>query len=479
MSALTTLDIRPYLPAGSLSCSIDTVFAVTHTIRCPMGTLRCGRCHFLPSSVPMAVPFISVYVLTLLAASACGAPFQPPSFGASDLSATSPPDTIVFGSGVPGSAQPIRDGRGASILGPENIPIQKENPDILAPPITDHGDVPNAKWPFALSSNNLYRGGWARQQNVETMPIATKMAGVNMRLKAGAVRELHWHKTAEWAYVIKGSTQITAVDADGRNYVAVVNPGDLWYFPAGVPHSLQATADLRDGSEFLLVFPDGGFGVTSTFQVTDWLAHVPKEVLAKNFQVNVTAFDHIPTHQLFIFPSKPPTSDVAPPDPQGQVPKPFSFPLSKVNATRLSGGTVKIVDSSTFEISTGIAMADVTVEPGALRELHWHPTQDEWLYILEGTARMTIFAASSNARTFDYQAGDIGYVPASFGHYIENTGNTTLHYLEIFNTDRFQDISLSQWLALTPPELVKANLNFSDEIIANLKKNETNSCGAS
>jgi len=37
-------------------------------------------------------------------------------------------------------------------------------------------------------------------------------------------------------------------------------------------------------------------------------------------------------------------------------------------------------------------------------------------------------------------------------------------------TDRFQDISLSQWLALTPPELVKAHLGFSDEIISHLSK---------
>ncbi|THU84526.1 RmlC-like cupin, partial [Dendrothele bispora CBS 962.96] len=88
----------------------------------------------------------------------------------------------------------------------------------------------------------------------------------------------------------------------------------------------------------------------------------------------------------------------------------------------------------------------------------------------EGEGRMTIFAAESNAATFDYQAGDIGFVPASMGHYVENTGNTTLRYLEIFNGDRVQDISLSQWLALTPPELVKAHLNLDDETIEKLPK---------
>ncbi|KAK7691031.1 hypothetical protein QCA50_006134 [Cerrena zonata] len=100
----------------------------------------------------------------------------------------------------------------------------------------------------------------------------------------------------------------------------------------------------------------------------------------------------------------------------------------------------------------------------------WHPTQDEWSYFIEGEGRMTLFASSGNARTFNYQAGDVGFVPASFGHYVENTGNTTLRFLEIFKSDRFQDISLNQWLALTPPDLVKAHLQLDDDTIAHLSK---------
>ena len=44
-------------------------------------------------------------------------------------------------------------------------------------------------------------------------------------------------------------------------------PGDLWYFPPGVPHSLQGTNQTADGTEFLLVFPDGSFSEDSTFLV--------------------------------------------------------------------------------------------------------------------------------------------------------------------------------------------------------------------
>ncbi|KAI9434386.1 oxalate decarboxylase [Lactarius indigo] len=415
----------------------------------------------------------SIVISACLVTVAFGAPHPSstaPNASATVVPASDDPNSPIFPPDSDVSAQPIRGGLGGAILGPQNLPLQQQNPDLLAPPTTDHGSVKNAKWSFALSSNRIQTGGWARQQNVNSMPISTSIAGVNMRLEPGAIRELHWHKSAEWAYVIKGTTQVTSVDQDGRNYVANVNPGDLWYFPPGIPHSLQATGNTTDGSEFLLVFPDGNFSEDDTFLITDWLAHVPKEVIAKSFQTNITVFDHIPSRELYIFPSEPPSTDVAPSDPQGQVPNPFSFASSKVQTTTHPGGTVKIVDSTTFKISKTIAVAEITVEPGAIRELHWHPTQDEWTYYLSGNGRVTIFASSSNARTFDYQAGDIGFVPATFGHYVENVGNTTLRFLEIANTDHFQDISLTQWLALTPPALVKAHLGLSDDTIAHLNK---------
>jgi len=151
-------------------------------------------------------------------------------------------------------------------------------------------------------------------------------------------------------------------------------------------------------------------------------------------------------------------------------PEPFTFSLSKMESKKTPGGCVKIVDSTNFKVSKTIAMAEVTVEVGGLRELHWHPTQPEWTFFLEGEARMTVYAASSNAQTFDFQPGDVGYVSPSFGHYIENIGNTTLKFLEIFKSDRFEDISLHQWLALTPHEIVKAHLGLSDEMIEKLNR---------
>ncbi|KAI0729961.1 oxalate decarboxylase [Fomitopsis betulina] len=409
------------------------------------------------------------------------APAALPVTGSSVAPAVAPSETVLFASDLhngimwntttDSDPQPMRGQLGGTILAQQNIPLQQQNPDILAPPTTDHNTVPNVKWPFSLSPTRLNTGGFARQQNINQMPIAKSMAGVDMRLEAGAIRELHWHKTSEWAYVLSGYTQVSAVDAYGRNFVGTVGPGDLWYFPPGVPHSLQATNQTEEGSEFLLIFDNGDFSDGSTFLLTDWLAHTPKEVIAKNFGTSMAAWKDIPGEQLYIFPGVPPVPDAAAPeDPQGQVPNPYIYKLSEQNATQLAGGALKVADSRNFTVATTISLAEVWVEPGGMRELHWHPTQDEWTYYISGSARVTEFASSATAQTFNYVAGDIGFVPASYGHYVENIGNETLHYLEIFNNDLVVDVSLSQWLALTPPELVKEHLHISDDTIAHLSK---------
>lgn len=194
-------------------------------------------------------------------------------------SQTSIPASDANGSAVP---QPVRGNDGATDEGPRDIARDRENPDLLMPPATDRGTIPNLRFSFSDVHNRLEEGGWAREVTVRELPVATTLAGVNMRLKPGGIRELHWHKEAEWAYMLNGKCRVTAVDQDGRNFIDDVEEGDLWYFPPGIPHSLQG---LEEGAEFLLVFTDGAFSENSTFQVSDWLAHTPRSVLAANFGV--------------------------------------------------------------------------------------------------------------------------------------------------------------------------------------------------
>ncbi|HXX13503.1 MAG TPA: oxalate decarboxylase family bicupin [Candidatus Eremiobacteraceae bacterium] len=365
---------------------------------------------------------------------------------------------------------PVRGDTGASILGPRNIPLESENPDQLASPDADAGTVPNLKFSFAAARNRLLTGGWAREVTARELPVATTLAGVNMRLKPGAMRELQWHKEAEWAYMLAGGARITAIDPQGRNFIDDINVGDLWNFPAGIPHSIQG---LKDGCEFLLVFDNGNFSENETFLITDWFAHTPREILGKNFGVSEVAFANLPKdvdHTRYIFSGKVPGPLTPVSSPAGAVPVTYSHRLLAQAPIKAAGGQVRIVDSSNFPAATTIAAALVEIDAGGLREMHWHPNIDEWQYYISGRARMTVFASGGKARTFNYQAGDVGYVPFAMGHYVENIGDEPVRFLEMFRSSYFADISLNQWMALTPPDLVEAHLNLDEKTMASLQK---------
>ncbi|MGM9924494.1 MAG: oxalate decarboxylase family bicupin [Bacillus sp. (in: firmicutes)] len=366
--------------------------------------------------------------------------------------------------------QPINsDGAGATDPGPRDLLRDIENPDMLVPPNTDAGTVPNLRFSFSDTHMVLKHGGWSREVTIRQLPVATTLAGVNMRLTPGGVRELHWHKQVEWSYMLWGSARITAIDSQGRNFIADVKQGDLWYFPAGLPHSIQG---LENGCEFLLVFDDGNFTDLDTFTISDWFAHTPKEVLSANFGVPLSAFENIPKKEKYIFqaPIPGPLDKAAITSPFGEVPQSFTHSLLGQEPLRSPGGSVRVVDSTNFPVSKNIAAALVEILPGAMRELHWHPNNDEWQYFLSGQGRMTGFAADGTARTFDVRAGDVGYMPFCFGHYIQNTGNTSLWYLEVFKSDCYADISLTQWMALVPEQLVRHNLNVGSELMDSLRK---------
>jgi oxalate decarboxylase len=366
--------------------------------------------------------------------------------------------------------QPRRTGEGGNDLGPRNLVRDKQNPDVLVPPSTDHGTLPNLRFSFSDAHMRLESGGWTRQVTQRELGISKDIAGVNMRLNAGGIRELHWHKAGEWAYMLYGTARITAIDPQGRQFVDDVGVGDLWYFPSGVPHSIQGLNP--DGCEFLLVFDDGDFDEDNTFLLSDWFKHTPSEVLSKNFGVAGSSFAHVPDpKELYMF-AAPVPGPLGSDKIAGAVPvsPTFSHKMMAQQPIKTRSGSVRITDTSVFPASKTISAALVEVEPGGLRELHWHPNTNEWQYYLEGQARMGVFAASGQARTFDFQAGDVGYVPFATGHYIENTGSTPLRFLEVFRSSYYADVSLNQWLALTPPELVQAHLKLDPQTIAAFHK---------
>jgi len=231
----------------------------------------------------------------------------------------------------------------------------------------------------------------------------------------------------------------------------------------------------------LLIFDDGNFSEDETFLLTDWLAHTPKDVLSKNFRIDKSFFMTLSEHgtalltlnassdhaercvyaEKYIFRGTVPGS--LRDDKEGLIPSKHRFTHKMLDQKPLKfpGGEVRITDSSNFPIATTTAAAHVIINPHALRELHWHPNADEWSYFIRGRARITIFASGGSARTFNYQAGDVGIVPKNMPHYVENLGDEPVHFLEMFRASRFQDFSLEQWLAQTPPTMVAEHMNIS------------------
>ncbi len=355
--------------------------------------------------------------------------------------------------------------------GPQNPAISGQFPDVFSPPPTDAGDLPLFWASFNNAPRRIQAGGWARQVTQSDFQVSKEIAGVNMRLAAGGVRELHWHQAAEWAYMTYGACRVTTLDTEGRAYVADVKQGDLWYFPVGYPHSLQGLGP--DGAEFILAFDKGEQSEYNTLLVTDWIAHTPPDVLAQNFNLPAEAFGKTPLHDLWIYQGEMPgplaADQNAVKGPNGLPPNPFTFSLASGPVTKQAkGGTVQVVDSHNFKASTTVAAALVTLRPGGLREMHWHPNADEWQYYVEGSAQMTVFNTGPKAITNNFKAGDIGYIRQNHGHYIKNVGDTDLVFIEIFRADAYKEISLSDWLARTPPAMVAAHFNLSLADIAKI-----------
>ena len=373
-----------------------------------------------------------------------------------------PPQGIVNTQGNP---------RAAVDPGPQNPAIAGQFPQAFTPPATDVGDLPQFWASFNNAPRRIQAGGWARQVTQADFQISESISGVNMRLDAGGLRELHWHLAAEWAYMTYGACRITVLDPQGRAFVADVKEGDLWYFPPGYPHSLQGLGP--DGCEFVICFDDGKASEYNTLLVTDWMIHTPPDVLALNFGMPAEAFSKMPLHDLWIFQGTVPGPLAADQDAiksaAGAPPNPFVFSLgSGPVARQTKGGFVQLADSSNFKASTTIASALVTVHPGGMREMHWHPNADEWQYYVKGTAQMTVFNAGPKAVTTNFTPGDIGYIKRSNGHYVKNTGDTDLVFLEVFNASSYQNIALSDWLSHTPPAMVAAHLNMSPQDIARI-----------
>jgi oxalate decarboxylase len=325
-------------------------------------------------------------------------------------------------------------------------------------PLLTGKDLPTFKFALEASKGRESNGSSAKEATVTQLPISKGIAGVSMRLAAGAMRELHWHATAaEWAYIVSGRVRTTVFDPRGHAETNDFDPGDIWYFPRGHGHMLECLG--KESCHFVLIFDNGYFSEFGTFSITDWIGHTPKPLLAKNFNLPAATFDKFPDREVYFARGAQPPATPARPLQGVRLPaQTHKFGLTSQSPTgTFRGGRAWQVDSSRFPISKTITGMVFEIEAGAMRELHWHPNADEWQYMLNGEASITMFGSGGRFRTEALRQGDVGYIPQGYGHSIENTGKNTLRILIGLNSGVYEEIALSQWMAGNPVDVLATN----------------------
>ncbi|WZO97085.1 cupin domain-containing protein [Isosphaeraceae bacterium EP7] len=322
-------------------------------------------------------------------------------------------------------------------------------------------ELPTFKFELEKSEGKVIGGSSGKEATVKQLPISKGLAGVSMRLEPGAMREMHWHATAaEWAFVIEGRVRTTAISPEGNSETNEFEPGDVWYFPRGHGHMLQCLGEKP--CHFILIFDNGYFSEFGTFSITDWLGHVPKTLLAKNFGLPESAFDGFPTDEVY-FARGPIPDESTPPNLQGAMvspPESHKFQLLAQEPHSVhKGGREWRLGQDRFPIARTVTGVILDLEPGGLRELHWHPNADEWQYVIEGHVSVTLFGSHGRYRTETLDKGDVGYIPQGYGHSIENVGSKPCRVLIGFNTGHYQAIDLSTWIAGNPTQVLSTNFS--------------------
>jgi oxalate decarboxylase len=343
----------------------------------------------------------------------------------------------------------------------------------LPDPLLADAELPSFRFALEQSEGKVIGNSVGKEATVTQLPISKGIAGVSMQLEPGAMRELHWHATAaEWALVIEGRVRTTVIDPQGCAETKDFEPGDVWYFPRGHGHMLQCLGN--QPCRFILIFDNGYFSEFGTFSISDWIGHAPKPLLAKNFGVPASAFDGFPTSEVYFARGAVPPEPAAPPLQGLKLPPEthkYRLLAQEPHAT-FKGGREWRVDAERFPISKTVTGVVLDLDPGALRELHWHPNADEWQYILEGQVSVTLFGSHGRFRVETLDRGDVAYIPQGYGHSIENVGGGNARILIGLNSGNYESIDLSQWMAGNPADVLATNFGQPASLFESFPKGD-------
>jgi oxalate decarboxylase len=285
-------------------------------------------------------------------------------------------------------------------------------------------------------------------------------------MNPGGSREMHWHTSAEWAYILAGHCQVTVVDPEGELDVANYGPGDLWYFPKGHSHAIQTLGS--EPCHAVLAFDDGLYGEHGTFGISDWMSRLEPGLLAKTLGVEQSWLAKIPSGETYIMQGDVIARDGA----QARAAKElgpaqshrFALMAQKPWAAS-SGGSLHIASSREFPLSTTLVAMVLRLKPGAAHAPHWHPASNEWHYVAKGRARVTLFAVDKRLSTAEISVGDCAYIPRACGHTVQNIGTDECEIVGVLDGPAYQEASLWNWIAKAPRHLLANNFGVRDDFV--------------
>ncbi len=310
-------------------------------------------------------------------------------------------------------------------------------------------------------------GGWARDLTAKQLPIATGIAGAHLFLNPGGVREMHWHSSAEWAYVLGGQCQATIVDPEGGMEVVNFGPGDTWLFPAGHAHAIQCIGTVA--CHAILAFDDGLYGDHGTFGLTDWLSRMDSSLLETALGLSETVRHGMPEGEAYIMQGPVVSQDSAAARHEKKLNSNAShrFALSRVKPRLQSeAGALRVAPAKVFRLSTAMTGFVETLQPGAVHTPHWHPRANEWHFLVKGHTRVTLYEPEKRMATAELKPGDCAYFPRAAAHMVQNIGAEPCEFVGVHDHSAFEECSLSQWLSSAPRQLIAANLGVRENDLA-------------
>lgn len=322
-----------------------------------------------------------------------------------------------------------------------------------------------------------FPGGLFRQLPVDVPVSNGTMWVAYLKLFPGGVRELHWHPSAaEWGYVTEGTCLVTLMNNEGQYANELVPEHHVWYFPKSWGHSIYGQ-DPAVGCTMVLFFDDPQPPTYNDLSISQMLSYFPRDVVSENLGVPLEVLDTFPESILIVNSGPPPPQAV--PASKSPLPQSPVFSMSDGPCGDLGrGGYYFQVRQEEFAMASTMSGAYMHLEPGTLRDIHWHPNADEMQYVLRGSVTVGVYGTGGINSTFTLKAGDVGFVPRGFMHYIQASSSSgeeeeddgsgsggPADLLLTFNHPSWTTQELSTWLSVAPPFIAARSLNTTVDVV--------------